>query len=207
MTRPADPISEEHRGAIVLDICSSSKLLEDLKRTDNLKRWRDFLIAFKDLLHDRAKKGPMQVYKFTGDGWILLFEPDLPADQIVRDLKELCYCFNTIYDLKLKKFLEVCPDSVGLTFGLDSGLLIKVEMNEVYEYLGRPLNVASRLGSALKEIDPIPAFKLLMSAHYYGAHIGSLRAFEPEEVLVSLRNISGDLKIRAHKVALISKHA
>ncbi|PYI91045.1 MAG: hypothetical protein DME97_15035 [Verrucomicrobia bacterium] len=205
MTRPVDPISEENTGAVVLDICSSSKLLEDLKRTDNLKRWRDFLIAFKELLHARAGRGILRVYKFIGDGWILLFDPLLSADHVVKELRELCYCFNLVYDLRVKRFLEEYPDRVGLTFGLDSGSLIKVQMNDVDEYLGRPLNVASRLCSTLKEIEPIPEFKLLMSAPYYASHIGSLRSFSPEEVRVSLRNISGNSEIRAYKVTLLPK--
>jgi hypothetical protein len=39
---------------------------------------------------------------------------------------------------------------MGLTFGIDTGELIRLQMNEQYEYLGRAINVAARLQGETK---------------------------------------------------------
>jgi hypothetical protein len=47
-TVDTDCLSFERKLIVVFDICSSTKILEELKRTDNLECWRNFLIGLKD---------------------------------------------------------------------------------------------------------------------------------------------------------------
>jgi class 3 adenylate cyclase len=43
---------------------------------------------------------------------------------------------------------------MGLTFGMDHGDVIRLVMNGKPEYIGRALNIASRLQGKVKEIAP-----------------------------------------------------
>jgi len=61
---------------VFFDICSSTTILEDLLRTDNQVRWRNLLILLKKFLSAEAKTQPFLLYKFIGDGWILLFDEE-----------------------------------------------------------------------------------------------------------------------------------
>src|SRR6266404_8338990 len=74
MSRKSDPITTVHRIVVAFDICSSTMILEDLLRTENERRWRNLLIGLKKELVLQAKHMQFELYKFVGDGWILLFE-------------------------------------------------------------------------------------------------------------------------------------
>jgi hypothetical protein len=74
MSRKSDPISTVRRIVVAFDICSSTVILEELLRTENQRRWRNLLIGMKKALVREAAQMPFEIYKFVGDGWILLFE-------------------------------------------------------------------------------------------------------------------------------------
>ena len=67
-----EPQSED-KLVVFFDMCSSSKILEDLHQTGNLKKYRDLLILIKEFLLDKQQSGICEIYKFIGDGWALLF--------------------------------------------------------------------------------------------------------------------------------------
>lgn len=73
MTRPDDSLTIEQKCVVVFDICSSTTILEDLLRSDSEKRWRDLLIDIKRFLVAQREVREFEIYKFMGDGWILLF--------------------------------------------------------------------------------------------------------------------------------------
>jgi class 3 adenylate cyclase len=67
---------------MVFDICSSTVFIEDLVKTDELdsycKLLEDFLIFLKVMKIDG-----MTIYKFIGDGFVLLFDKKVPFDEVL----------------------------------------------------------------------------------------------------------------------------
>ena len=195
MTRENENLTLERKLVIVFDICSSTSILEDLKQTDNVQKWRNFLIALKDTLLFETEGLEVQIYKFIGDGWIFLLPVDISRDQLLEFLASLCNFFDSCFNTQIRPHLQRQPSPVGLTFGVDAGELVRIEMNDQIEYLGRPLNVASRLQNAIKELAGGPEYKALFSKHAYNSlsltqqHERDPRA---KEVRLSLRNISNN---------------
>src|SRR5260370_730791 len=74
------------RIVIVMDICSSTAILEELKRTDNLEKWEEFLTNLQGGLEALRDFLRMEIYKFIGDGWILLLPPDTKLDTLLEFL-------------------------------------------------------------------------------------------------------------------------
>jgi len=98
--------------------------------------------------------------------------------------------------------LQRIPKVVGLTFGVDKGKLIEIVMNDQTEYIGRALNVASRLQGAIKDKDKKPAYKVLFSRHTYeGLRING-QIYKTQNVKRSLRNIHGGREMKFVKLAL-----
>jgi hypothetical protein len=60
---------------VALDMCSSSDVIEELTLRGDLKRLQNFLTTLKEYLASAQKRVVFDPYKFTGDGWILLFLP------------------------------------------------------------------------------------------------------------------------------------
>lgn len=148
---------------VVIDICSSTTILEDLLLTNNLDGLRNLLIEMKRLIEREAPSTGVEIYKFIGDGWILLFPPSIGGTELVNFLETLSGLFKTRLEALVVPRLQDTPAVMGLTFGIDLGPLVRMEMLERIEYIGRSLNVAARLQSTLKESDPSPAYKVLIS--------------------------------------------
>ena len=167
MSSEKDPPIIEQKIVVTFDICSSTAIIEDLHKTENTKKWRDFLIWIKDYLRIKARQMDFSIYKFTGDGWILLFDIDSPGDFLVDFLQDFCRQFRMRYKRKVENYLETPPVISGITFGIDRGSLIRFIMNEQTEYVGRAINVACRLQSAIKDRDASPQYKALITRPLY----------------------------------------
>jgi hypothetical protein len=197
MTRQNENLALERHLVVVFDICSSTSILEDLKQTDHLREWRDVLIGLKNFLVGEFAPPLLQPYKFIGDGWILFLPPDISRVQLFEFLRDLSRVYDMLFDGQIRPLLQHIPSPVGLTFGVDSGELVKLEMNEQVEFLGRALNVASRLQGATKELAGDVAYKALFSKHAYNSLppeapvIPTLRA---REVRLSLKNLSNNVE-------------
>jgi hypothetical protein len=190
---------------VFFDICSSTSILEDLLKTENQNRWRNLLIAIKNyLLQERSSKR-FELYKFLGDGWILLFEPRAEGLEIFKFLENLSDKFIFLYKRRIKDFLTNRIPVAGLTFGMDIGSCIKVVMNKQIEYVGRPLNVAGRLQDAIGQRDNKPQNKGLVSKNLYATFKdkGKIKQeYTVWGVKRTLKNISGGEDYRCLKVEL-----
>jgi class 3 adenylate cyclase len=193
MTRETEKLSLERRLVVVFDICSSTTILEDLKRTDHLAEWRDLLIKLKDYMLGQPADLNVELYKFIGDGWILLLPDDTPKEKLCDFLVQLSMKFAAEFNTHIKNLLAHSPSPIGLMFGIDSGELIRLEMNDQVEYLGRAINVASRLQGQTKELSGGPSYKALFSKNSYNSPPPTT-PIPVEIVKVSLRNISGGEK-------------
>jgi class 3 adenylate cyclase len=191
MTKDNDQLSIVRQVVVVVDIRSSTSILEDLKQTDYLAIWPNLLIILKEFLLEQHFRIGVEVYKFVGDGWILLFPDDISKASMMEFLTDLSKEFDMAYD-SVRKVLQRRPPTVGLTFGVDSGELVKLEMNEQSEYIGRAINVAARLQDHAKKIEPVADYQAVFSKHSFNSMAspyGDL--FQVTKTKASLRNIAG----------------
>lgn len=187
---------------VVFDMCSSSNMMEDLTLTGNIKRLRDLMISLKKWLNEKSKEYDFEVYKFTGDGWILLFSPDVAGQEIIDCLQGLSAFFHESIKKKVLPYLETKPAVIGLTFGIEKGPLVKILMLGKQEFLGRPLNVACRLQNAVKDRGNSPEYRALVSNHFYIEYLKGIKGLKAFPVDRVLRNIRGGAKYKCVKLNL-----
>lgn len=208
MTRTADSLMRQPKYVVVFDICSSTTILEDLIRNENEKRWRDLIIEIKNFMIRERNDRNFEIYKFMGDGWILLFDIDFPPAELFALLKRLCEKYDAVFKKRIRNVLSIHVNNIGLSFGLEKGKLIHFVINHNTEYIGRAINIASRLQGATKDGDPTPEGKVLMSKSVY-EHVR--REISPDYkvrgVTRTLRNVAGGEKYRAIKLALFEEPA
>ncbi len=190
MSRGTEVSSRERHLVVVFDICSSTTILEDLKRTDNLSAWRNVLIHLKDYLLKHGAELDMNLYKFIGDGWVLLFPDDVSKTALCDLLRELSQSYEAQFEESIRPLLSQEPNPIGLMFGIDAGELIRLELNGQVEYLGRAINVASRLQSYTKELPGGPSYKVIFSKNSFNSPAPPPAGLAAEAIKVSLRNIS-----------------
>jgi len=203
MTRPSDDAVTEDKIVVFFDVCSSTTILEDLLTTGNLRAWRNLLIATKNFLRESsATEGGMDIYNFIGDGWVLLFPSNTPGEHLIKTLTDLsCFFYHQMSE-KIIPLLQSPPEVLGITFGAESGTIIRIRMLQNNEYIGRPLNVAARLQSAVKDNDSKPQYKLLISKHLYRS-LGLDDSKHPAKPVVRhLRNLLGGRDYHCMKLAL-----
>ena len=193
MTRENEKSVIARKLVIVSDIRSSTSVLEDLKGTDNLDCWRNLLINLKDQLRKSGTPLGIEIYKFIGDGWVLLAPPNIEKDDLFEFLADFSRGFEVGFDFGISGLLSRQPESLGLTFGIDTGDLIQMEMNEQIEYVGRPINVAARLQSEAKNQGC--KYVALFSKNSYALLSGPIRDDRLKPTKVSLKNIRGGAEI------------
>ena len=191
---------------VAFDICSSSNVIEDLSRTQNLVAYDRLLKNLHLWLWSNAKRSKYIVYKFTGDGWIVLFpELAIDGDDLMQFLVRVSQQHNSLHKRFIEKHLESIPSSTGLTFGVELGSLRKVILGKDVEFVGRALNVACRLQAAVKDKGPKPDYRCLFSRKVFNSLLREVEGFRFFNVERSLRNISGGERYRCLK-ANLSKH-
>ncbi len=202
MTRLKDEITIVENIVVSFDMCSSSTIIEDLTLTNSVKAMRDILIKMNVFIREKSSEFGFIRYKFTGDGWILLFPIDVYIPDLIDFLTQLSRYFKIQFTNRVLAILDKVPDIVGLTFGLDSGPLVRVIMGGKREYIGRPLNVACRLQNSIKDRDTSPQYKVLMSRHVFTPFSNELLEYRPMKVSRSLRNIRDGERFNCIKLHL-----
>lgn len=205
MTRKSEQTEVVKKIFVFFDICSSTSILEDLVRTENQTRWRDLLIDLKAYLRSEQSLLGFELYKFLGDGWILLFEPRREGLEIFQFLEAVSDKFFSLYKRRIRNVLTTRISVIGITFGMDIGSCITFVMNEQREYVGRPLNVAGRLQGAIAQRDKDPQNKALVSKNLFATFADQrkiTRKYTVWSVNRTLKNISGGEHYRCLKVEL-----
>ncbi len=98
--------------------------------------------------------------------------------------------------------LEQEPPVTGLTFGVERGSLLRFVMMGRFEYVGRALNVACRLQSAIKDKDERPNYKVLFSRSAFNHLDIPKDKYRIKEVSRHLRNIRGGGRYQCIKLSL-----
>jgi len=202
MTAKMEEIKKINKLVVNFDICSSSHIIEDLLKTDNIKIWRDLLIGMEEHLTKKSSDYDAEIYKFTGDGWIILFDQPYSGTNIFKFLRDIDKELENIYNDKVFVSLDIPPKIYGLTVGIDEGPLISLKMNNVIEYIGRPINIACRLQSVINEIDIKGGFRIFMSHRLYHTLKDELAEYYPKATERPLRNISGGANFMCYRLAI-----
>jgi len=188
---------------LVFDMCSSSNIIEDLTLTSNIDKLKIFINKLKKWLRLKSKDYRYEIYKYIGDGWILLFPVDITGNEIINFLKKL----NSFYDGTIKSiinpYLERDLEATGLTFGIEKGPLIELIMLGKREFFGRALNIAFRLQNAVKVKGGFPDYPILVSNQVYNEYLrkaGGLK--KAVRVYRRLKNIRDGGRFRCVKLKL-----
>jgi len=202
MTELADELQIEKRIVLVTDICSSSEIMEDLLRTEHIAIWRNLLINLKEQLAKKSKELDFELYKFTGDGWILLFGSDYDGRQILNFISKLSAQFEQEFKDSIFRHLENPPDITGLTFGMDSGSLVRIVMMERQEYVGRAINLACRLQSAITETDILSGYQVIISNPLFQRMEKEMEDFHPDLISRRLKNIIRGGRFQCYRLSI-----
>lgn len=190
---------------VVFDMCSSSDVLEDLTLSGNLQRYDELLKSIKNYLANAQGKVLFDPYKFTGDGWILLFPARTKGKLVFALLQNLCSFFKKEFNNQVVQYLGTPPSRTGLTFGIEKGPLRAITMYGRREYIGRALNIACRLQESIKDTDDSPAYKALVSnAAYIEYFSAASRVVKVYMVKRKLRNIRGGAYFRCKKIEFLN---
>jgi len=202
MSRPSDKVESVQKVVVFFDICSSTIILEDLLRTENQRRWRNLHIRLKQFLVSESRNTPFEIYKFLGDGWILLFNKgSVSGRELMELLNGICREYARLFHNGICEVLNGNEHRIGITFGVDAGSLVRIIMNQRAEYIGRALNVAARLQTAIKQKDKAPEGKLLISKNaFVSLRLSGIKKYAGKLVERELRNISGGEHYQARKI-------
>jgi class 3 adenylate cyclase len=113
----------------------------------------------------------------------------ITGEDLLGLLSRLCAKYQKFFEIRIEKILS-SKIQTGLTFGIESGPLVEIRMNESDEYFGRALNVAARLQGAARTLDS-PQGKLLLSRNAFDKLrlLGLKKTFPATSVRVDLRNL------------------
>ena len=195
-----------HGQAIVVafDMCSSSNIIEDLTKSGSVEPLMAFLDELRRCLA-REQKATLAFdpYKFTGDGWLLLFPAASDGASLLRFLENLCLHFVVTFQRLLLPHLSRTPALVGLTFGIDKGEVLPLMMHGQQEYVGRAINVACRLQAAVVDKGPSPAYSALVSDRVYRDYLAETTPHRVIKVTRNLRNINNGEQFACRRVWLM----
>jgi class 3 adenylate cyclase len=189
---------------VAFDMCSSSNIIDDLTRSKNVQPLTMFFGELKRYLAKEQKTTtPFDPYKFTGDGWLLLFPANTDGVRLLRFLENLCLYFVVEFRRSLLPHLSHKPALVGITFGIEKGELIPMTMYGQQEYVGRAINVACRLQAALKDKGSSPAYNALVSNRVYSEYFAQTKPHRVRKVTRNLRNISDAAEFACRRLWLL----
>jgi hypothetical protein len=184
-------LTPDEKLVVILDICFSSRIVAFLYENSQIHLWELLLGWLKKRVW--REFGECCCYKFMGDGWILLLPSDTDSQELLDTLKSLSKGFTSEYmDLIRPKYTELngCePPYHGLTFGADSGVLLRTRMINKPEYLGPALNIASRLQGKAKDLVDGNAGGSLIASDAAYKHLQNANGFAWQKGTANLSNI------------------
>jgi class 3 adenylate cyclase len=149
---------------VAFDICSSAAMLETLILSGHDEAFTDLLKGVHEWLESHHDEYAYSIYKFTGDGWILLFHDPrehLKGNRLLRFLVALSEEYRELRTQKVVPYLEGVMSDKGLTFGIAVGHRVRRIILDKTEYVGRALVLASRLQATVKVVQRSPDYIVL----------------------------------------------
>jgi len=205
MAQPQSQAEIVEKMVVTFDICSSTKILEQLIARNTIQAWCEVLNSIEKLLRKRLCELKGDLYKFTGDGWIMLFDLDEKSvSGLMCLIKDLSECYETLFEQTItNKIDDPHGFTTGLTFGIDHGKLVRLPMNGENEYIGRPINIACRLQGAIDEMDFKGGYRVLLSNVTYFEFSQSFSERFPDKVRKSLKNVFGGSDLTCYRVVAL----
>ena len=123
------PVTIKHAHIVVaFDLCSSSKIMEDLLLSEKFDQYETFLTCVKRWLMNWTKKhapgnGRFMLYNFTGDGWILLFPATTKGKALIESMRSLCEMISAELARHIIPNLSGVPSVLSATLGVEEGSL------------------------------------------------------------------------------------
>ena len=189
---------------VAFDMCSSSTIVDELGKAGNVKPLTVFFGEMRRYLMKEQKRSvPFELYKFMGDGWLLLFPTSTDGARLLAFLEELCLFFAVAFRRTLLPHLSRKPAVVGISFGIETGGLVSIVMDGQQEYFGRAINVACRLQAALKDKGGSPAYSALISNRVYRQYFADATPHRVHKVTRKLRNIDGGADFECRRLWLV----
>jgi class 3 adenylate cyclase len=199
-----DKLKQSKKVVVFIDICNSTLIVEEMIESLSFDAWVRILRSLKNRLRNKRDELGFELYKFLGDGWILLFDMKTDPQDILNVCKEISQYYKVLCNrINTENKSETLSRKTGLSFGLAHGTLVEIIMDSRKEYVGRALNLAARLQSAIKDKDKNYQNKMLITSDYYMKHkmvIDSI--FVVKKVTRELRNF-GKEPIVMYKLELI----
>jgi len=192
MAKVAGDSDMENKIVVTLDVCFSSDIMEDLLKSNNFDKWRALLARLEEYLVAESTKHNSTLYKFIGDGWIIFFDEPYRGANIIGFISEIEKKFEKEYKDKTYGVLDSPPDVDGLKFGIDEGPLARITMLGKGEYIGRAINISSRLQGAINDLDIKAGYRALISQRLYNRIGKELSDYSPDPTRRQLRNIASD---------------
>ena len=155
------------------------------------------------LAKEQKRTVQFYLYKFMGDGWLLLFPPNTDGERLLTFLEELCLFFAVAFRRLLLPHLSHKPAVVGISFGIEKGDLVPITMDGHQEYVGRAINVACRLQAALKDKGASPAYSALISNRVYKEYFADTTPHQVRKVTRRLRNINDGAEFECRRLWLL----
>jgi hypothetical protein len=192
-------LTPDEKIVLVLDTCFSSSIVEFLHRKRRIGLWESIQGWMKNYVWRYFGKD--YCYKFIGDGWIVLLPTDFGPAAILRKLKTLSDGFKYKYEESIRpeyaRTSESQPPYYGLTFGVDSGVLLRTRMMNRREYLGPALNIAARLQGTAKDLEERDAGGCLVASDSsYQTYLRDVEGYDWKSRSTLLRNICHDRKLQ-----------
>jgi hypothetical protein len=202
MTERNNEIQVMDKMVVTTDICSSSHIVENLLKRSKIEVWRKILINVQKFIFEEASKHEAEIYKFTGDGWIILFNPPYIGKDIISFLKDINVFYKDLYSQYVLPTLDIPPKINGMTFGIDEGQLVKLKMLDNEEYIGRALNIACRLQGAINELDILSGYRAFLSQIAFNMLKNEADSYYPDPTERLLKNISHSPDFQCFRLAI-----
>jgi hypothetical protein len=184
---------------VVFDLCSSTTIIEDLAKNDRVADYGKLADGMWAYLHTKTKSLRFDIYKFLGDGFILLFEDRAFVDDILVFCRDLAFfCEQLLVWFKNEYLdLETLPRQ-GITIGIAEGPVWPIRtINVRGEFVGRPITLACRLQGALDKPSDINCALVQSSLYKYVSNRLLKKACRSASY--PLRNMGDGAKIKCYR--------
>lgn len=188
------------RYVLVFDICSSTAIIEDLVSNEQPQHFSRLLSAVHTFLQSSDSQYGYEIYKFMGDGYILLFDASSSMDSILEFYIQLVGYTSSALEWFIHDYLAATElPRVGISAGLDLGSLyiLKNTQSADREYFGKAINLATRLQGSQERPDNVN--QLLFSSKLYLKVDEYLLRVACTERTRTLKNINKGESIRCYE--------
>src|ERR1051325_668665 len=96
MSDPPDTRMIVQKYVLVFDFCSSTSILENLKDYEP-EAWWNLLVEVEHFLTEEQSRNSFDIYKFIGDGWILVFDIDYPVSDLFTFMEKLHQKYEDLF--------------------------------------------------------------------------------------------------------------